>query len=185
MPKKWIVPITGFTQSIDRPNGFDSLWHKLRELPELDGSSSVVMTPQEWSASFGHIANFIHRHKNGSEEPLIYVFAYSWGCGRGFIRLAKELKKRGMSIQHAVLCDPVFHSWARIWRSMVFSPAIKIPSNVHRVSWFRQKQNRPRATELVATGKYTVIDQPIWLKRSHEWMDDAPEFHEKCLEVCR
>lgn len=175
---RWIVPITGFTQSIAEPTGFDSLWHRLRD---FDVGSSVVLTPQEWKANFGHIAEFIFRHK-GHTDPPVYVFAYSWGCGRGFVRLAKELKKRGITIDHAVLCDPVYHSWSRLWRAVLFSPAIKIPSNVKRVSWFRQEQSYPRATTLKAVGN-TLIEPPVTLNNDHAWMDDASEFHAKCLEV--
>ncbi len=120
--------------------------------------------------------------------PDIRVYAYSWGCGHGFVRLAGELLKRGCGIRYSVLCDPVFHSWWRPWRAVMtgrWVPPIRIPKNVSEVYWFRQCQNRPRATMLTATGELTVIHNPVVLKADHEWMDDQTKFHAKCLEVAR
>ena len=178
--QQWNIPITGFTQHAGAANGFDRLWNTLRP---LSSGTTAVVTPQRWRANFDHLADFIDRH---SIRPTINVYAYSWGCGHGFIQLAKHLKKRGLQIKHAVLCDPVYHSWLRPWRALICSPAIKIPSNVTRVSWFRQYQDKPRATELKAADpRKTHIEPPVILQRAHAWMEDAPEFTEKCLAVAK
>lgn len=182
MIERWHIPISGFTQSIDRANGFDRLWKKLRPLVS---ESCSLLPPQRWNADFSAIAEFVHRMRP-QKSPDIRVYAYSWGCGHGFMQLAKELKRRGLSISHAVLSDPVFHSWWRPWRSVMtgkWSPPIIIPENVHQVYWFYQRQNRPQATELIAKTGVTVIHAGVRLERNHEWMDDAPEFWAKCLEI--
>ena len=182
MIERWHIPISGFTQSIDRANGFDKLWLKLRSVVNEETS---LLPPQRWHADFAAIAAFIHRMRP-QKLPDIRVYAYSWGCGHGFITLAKELDKRGLRISHAVLCDPVYHSWWRPWRAMLagkWSPPLVIPKNVHQVFWFYQRQNRPQATELIAEAGGTVIHPGVRLGRDHEWMDDAPQFHTKCLEV--
>ena len=178
--EKWHIPISGFTQSINRANGFDKLWLKLRS-----HSSSLVslMSPQPWNADFSAIAEWIHRMRPEERTPDIRVYAYSWGCGHGFVKLADELWKRGLKIDYAVLCDPVYHSWWRPWRAMIFSPEIRIPKSVSRIDWFYQRQNHPQATTLKATSDLTIITEGVELNYEHEYMDDAPEFHAKCLEV--
>jgi hypothetical protein len=180
MIHKWHIPISGFTQGIDRANGFDKLWLKLRDKA---GENVSVVTPQRWSADFDSLADFIDRMSPDGKTPEINIYAYSWGCGRGFIQLSEELGKRGLIVLNAVLCDPVFYSRWRPWRAMVASPAITIPKNVNQVYWFYQRQNRPCATELRPLASTTAIAPGVELRREHAWMDDAPQFHEKCMEV--
>ena len=178
--EKWLIPITGFTQHGGAANGFDKLWNALRPLA---CESTSVVTPQRWRANFDHLADFVDRH---SINPTISVFAYSWGCGHGFIQFAKQLEKRGLTINHAVLCDPVYHSWVRPWRALLCSPAIKIKPNVTRVSWFRQYMNKPRATNLRAVDpRKTHIEAAVVLRRTHEFMEDSSEFINKSLSVAR
>ena len=183
--RQWHIPISGLTQNIDRQNGFDRLWKQLRPLASEHVS---LLPPQRWRADFSAIAEFIHRMKPENTVPDIRVYAYSWGCGHGFVKLAGELLKRGCGIRYAVLCDPVYHSWWRPWRAVMtgrWAPPIRIPKNVSEVYWFRQFQNRPQATGLTAIGAFTVIHKPVVLKADHEWMDDQTEFHAKCLDVAR
>jgi len=180
MIKRWLVPITGFTQELGTPNGFDRLWKRLRN---YSSNSVSVVTPQRWRANFDSLASFIDRQS--SPSPDIRIFAYSWGCGHGFLQLAKQLRKRGHKISQAVLCDPVYHSWLRPWRAMLCSPHIRIPDNVERVRWMRQHQNRPRGTDLVADSPDTVIDSPVILARNHEFMDDSPEFQAIAMEAAK
>ena len=179
--RRWHIPICGFTQSLDGPSGMDRLWRKLRPLASEQTS---LIPPQRWRADWSALAEFIARHHPSVGVPDVRVYAYSWGCGHGFASLARQLGRRGIPIRFAVLSDPVYHSWCRPWRAMIFSPAIKIPTNVREVYWFRQRQNRPRAADLFAADPQgTKIHQPVLLHRNHEYMDDAPGFHALCLEV--
>lgn len=185
MIRQWHIPISGFTQTINRQTGFDRLWKRFRPLASEEVS---LLPPQSWNANFSAIAEFIHRMNSETDPPDIRIYAYSWGCGHGFVRLSRELLKRGLDVHCAVLCDPVYHSWWRPWRALctgTWAAPIKIPSNVREVFWFRQFQNRPQATELAQTGKQTLIHKPTVLKANHEWMDDQAEFHTKCLEVAQ
>mgnify|MGYP006969379189 FL=1 len=177
MIKRWHIPICGFTQSLDRVSGIERLWSKLRSHVSHDVS---LIPPQRWKSDWKSIAEFIWRLRPESGVPDVRIYAYSWGCGHGFVSLSKELRKRGIPVRFAVLCDPVYHSWVRPWRAMLFSPAIKIPDNVREVYWFRQNQNKPMATDLKATGD-TIIHDPVWLPRDHQYMDDAAEFHNRCV----
>lgn len=178
--RKWVVPISGFTQTIGQPNGFDKLWRQLRALSRLN---ACIIEPQRWRARFDHLASFIVRHSNG-HTPEIHVPCYSWGCGHGFISFAKELRKRGVEITTAILCDPVYHHWLRPWRALIFSPQIVIPDNVRTVFSFRQFVDWPRGTELKAADpEKTTIVPPLELIAGHVHMDDQPQFHAKVLEV--
>jgi hypothetical protein len=192
-----IIPIMGFTQTIGRNVGMIKLW---RELRELSAEDRFIAHPQRWCANWSDMAEFLHGiTQNGGDKPTIYVAAYSWGGGWGFIRLAKELKKRGLHIAKAVLCDPVYRSrWHLLkWRSLVnkgpLAPKIVIPSNVENVWYFFQRQNKPQAHRLVPQKEgYPVLHpgieaimglQPGELEANHEFMDDQPEFREKVLEL--
>ena len=68
------------------------------------------------------------------------------------------------------------------WRSLIGRPVIRIPSNVRLVDWFWQRQNKPQGHQLVAESVRTRIMIPRLLKRDHAYMDDASEFHDRCIE---
>lgn len=177
----WHIPICGFTQRLDRINGIHKLWMRLRAVVDCD---SCLIHPQVWNADFGKLAEFIRMMSQGDGAPKIKVYAYSWGCGHGFLRLAKELRRRGLKVTTAVLCDPVFHSWWRPWRALFMCPNIVVPPNVQEVFWFRQYQNLPRATELVeADEDATEIHDPVVLDCEHAYMEDSEEFQSCCLKV--
>ena len=176
---RWIVPISGFTQSRSRSNGIDRLWLKVRD--QANGTVSVV-PPQHWNSDWEQWAGWISRMSRG-EKPEVFIFAYSWGCGNGAIQLARELRSAAIDVKAMVFSDPVYHSWWRPWRAMVASPKILIPSNVGEVSWFRQQINYPRGTGLVSESTGTTIHEPITLHYDHQGMDDAGEFHDKCQET--
>lgn len=178
--RKWHVPIMGFQQGINRITGFDILWRKLRAYAD---SETSVVTPQRWSGRFDALAEFIWRMQPDPTSPQINIYSYSWGCGRGFIQLSRELDKRGLQVQNAVLCDPVYYSWWRPWRAMVMSPPITIPRNVLNVEWFYQRKNKPCANRLRKESDTTAISIGVRLNTAHPYMDDHPDFHKKCMEV--
>lgn len=201
--KTCIIPIMGFTQTIGRNVGMIKLWRQLRDMTSED---RFIERPQRWCSNWADTADFIHGiSQNGEKKPTICVAAYSWGAGWGFIRLAKELKKRGLRIDKAVLCDPVYRSpllpfgWLTRIRSLINSgplaPRIVIPSNVENVWYFYQRQNKPRAHRLVPQKEgYPVLHPGIEarpnegleageLDASHAFMDDQPEFIGKVIEL--
>ena len=180
---KWHILIGGFTQNLGKANGFDKLWMKMRTHVS---SLVTLIPPQKWDANFSDLASFIERMKPEDIQPDIRVYAYSWGCGHGFLKLANELKRRGHRITSAVLCDPVFHSWWRPHRALFtgkWALPLNIPENVGQVFWFRQFQNRPQGTELRPLSVYTTVHNAVVLKAEHAWMDNQREFHDRCLYV--
>lgn len=182
---KRLICISGFTQSKARPNGIEALWLKLLHY-ERHG---IRVSYMPWNSDWSGFAEHVFRTAHGTLLHLdVRCFCYSWGCGHGFLSLAREFRKRGMQIRFAVLSDPVyFYRWA-IWRSMwsplLGKPKLVIPPNVKRVWHYRQERNLPAGHGLVAKDRAetSLVDCGV-LDRTHQYMDDAPEFHATSLEV--
>lgn len=186
--RKAYIFITGFTQSGKRESGIERAWAE--RLPLSSGTQSRVLTPFVWDYNWEELASFMSRHFTNDVE--IFVCAYSWGAGHGFIQFAKEIQTHGMKIKSAVLCDPVFRSkwpWMR-WRSLVnrgpLTPTITIPGNVKRVAWCRQFHDKPQGHDLVAeVPSRTEIGTPVILpdELGHTWADDSEVFLSMCKGV--
>lgn len=173
--ERWVILISGFTQNIGRPTGFDKLWAKLRRAVKPE----VVLTPPlVWNTDWKRWANFICR--TSIDQPEIVVIGYSWGVGYGAVKLANELKKRGdnYQISHSVFCDPVYHSWMRPWRAFFNSSKIVLPRNINceGLVWFRQHEGKPMGADLVSEN-FQSVPAPIILHCRHEYADDSATFH--------
>jgi len=176
------VPIMGFTQDQSRESGMEKLWRRLRRTLPLE--TQCLVHPQTWDADFESLAEFFWR--NGTSATVVNIYAYSWGCGHGFVKLAKALQARGIQVPEAVLCDPVYHSWWRPWRGIFhasLNPPIVAPANVWKVHSFYQRLNTPQGTRIVMKNKVGQQSEPVLLEYTHQYMDDAKEFHRKVLEV--
>ena len=182
-----LVCISGFKQSMARPNGIEKVWLQLRK----HESQSCRVSYKEWDTPWPEFAEHILR--TGPTDPrsmTIRVFAYSWGCGYGSLNLFKQLKHRGFSVRSAVFADPVYYNWYAPWRAIwspIIEPTIQIPDNVDEVWYYRQQENKPSGHRVVQ-GKgncHTVIHKPVFLSRSHEFMDEDPAFAAQCMEVAR
>ena len=191
--KTWHIVISGFTQNVDRMTGLMRLM--LHMGAEHRGPDTTVEL-RRWCDDWDALAEFIHLQRNG-EAPRVFIYAYSYGAGWGFVRLARELQERGILVAAAVLSDPVYRSpyLSGRWRSVApfWRPTIKIPSNVGTVWSYRQdskpwwqiweprghdvKADDPKATRSIQV--YNIPDV------SHAYMDDLPLFHEQSLEVAR
>lgn len=142
---------------------------------------------EAWNDCPEATAEYIYRLGTKDTKPRIGYFGYSWGCGYGFVQLAKELQRRGLEIDHAVLCDPVFHGLFK-WRAMIPSTLfhkiyVAVPGNVNRVSRFFQRVDKPAGHDLKLLGPYTRIVKDVELKVGHCDMDDHADFHRECFEV--
>jgi len=177
------ILISGFTQSVARPTGVEKLWLWMRK----HEAPSCRVSMLEWDSDWAGFAEHVLRTANSKVKELdVRCYAYSWGCGYGFLKLAAELRRRGMRVSRAVLCDPVYHSWKTPWRAVFspfWTPKISVPDNVGEVWYFRQKQTKPAGHELIAAAPGTKINPPAWLECGHAYADDAPEFHDLALEV--
>lgn len=176
------VPILGFTQSSSRESGMEKIWRELRTKLPLE--TDCLVHPMEWDSDFAGLAEFIWR--NGSNRCVVNVYAYSWGCGHGFVSLAKHLRRRGIQIPKAVLCDPVYHSWFRPWRGLFhasLNPPITVPDNVWHVDTFVQRQNTPQGTSIRLLNKNGRVNGPELLNCDHQYADDDEKFKARVLEV--
>lgn len=178
----WHLVISGFLQTVGKPNGMVSLWRKLMR---HNGPEAAVV-PLKWNSQWWDIAELIWSVQPNGHDRVIRIYAYSWGAGWGAMELARQLDRRGMAVDHMVLSDPVFRSSWLLGRWLALSElaSIEVPANVRRVSWFRQTKNRPCGHNLAAAdGQITVIQPPVVLSRTHQYMDDAEDFHAECLRV--
>lgn len=180
--KYWHIVISGFLQDEGKLTGMVVLWHKLHI---RCNNSDTRVELRSWNDNWSALAECIWRLKNTNTK--IGIYAYSWGCGWGAMRLANELRKRGMSINHMVLSDPVYrHSYPLgNWRALVPWSKIKVPGNVFDVHSFAQDLNIPRAHKLVAKSELTTIRTPIQVSATHQYMDDYPEFHKLSLKLAK
>lgn len=166
----WIYVIPGFTQTRGTRTRLIELWMRLYKRLS-DRGVSVQLQP--WKSDWESEAELITR--TSSPSPSVYVVAYSWGAGWGFSQLAKELRARGIGIKHAWLIDPVYrHRYlAGQWRALLPWVPIKVPSNVKRVTWWRQKETLPHGHDLKAESEFTEIEPPVWVEGvEHVHMDD-------------
>lgn len=183
--KRWLVTISGFTQHIGQPIGMTRLWRRLRR---LSSPTTCVTFPLPWDSPWERVAAFIRSESDGGAE--VQVYAYSWGAGHGFIRLAEALGegRKPLLVSAAVLADPVYRSpWLPAWLpfnplSLTRAPKIKIPWNVLEVAWLRQRTDRPCGHDLITdTPLRTRILDCVELSCGHQDMDDRDEFHELAL----
>jgi len=182
------VLISGFQQTIARPNGVVELWKKMRTY----ASPSTSVNIWTWDSKWQDVAALMRMVAGPAEQPLIFVYAYSWGAGWGFIELARELREYGLQIHHAVLADPVYRSnllptWLPINAlSLTRFPTISVPRNVREVSWTYQRKNRPWGhTPIPQVAQLTKVNAPIQRPGPHDAMDNDPEWHQMCLNVAR
>lgn len=184
------VCISGFQQTEGSSgNGLRSLWHAIHK-DHANAETAVWL--QRWNDSFTTLADLIHRLANG--KPVeVFVYAYSWGNGHGLVKFARKLHKRGYLIRHAVMCDPVYHSWKAPWRAFGrlewdgwkpgWGPSqIVLPPNITEVTWLWQKVDRPRGHEPITTGN-TTLNPGIEMDSGHMWADSHPLFRGAAMSV--
>lgn len=165
----WVYVIPGFTQTRGTRTRLIDLWADFHA--EYAGPSAVVQL-QPWCSDWASEAEFIAR--SSRTYPRIFVVAYSWGAGYGFVQLAKHLADRGLDVLRAWLIDPVYRHryWLGQWRAFVPSVPITVPANVKRVSWWRQDKSYPKGHDLRAAAQSTHVEDPHWLNVGHVHMDD-------------
>lgn len=180
--KTYIVGIGGLTQGYGTRHGMIKLDMKLQKLR----SPLVSVEYYPWYAPFPDIAERIAMETEEWENVRIVAFCFSYGGGWGFLQLARELGKRDLNIETAVLCDAVYRSRWFIgkWLAFVDWPMIRVPDNVCRVIPFVQRMSRPRGHRIVAINeKTTTIEEPIILHASHVNCDDNRHFHAVAIDV--
>ncbi len=179
----WVICFTGALQHEGNDVGVVRLWNELRT---KHSSPDTCILLYSWDHSVDHLAELMWRLVQlDSLHANILVVGYSWG-GMTAVNLCRALDRRGdLMVRDLVLCDAVYRHRYRFgyWRSLASWFTIKIPSNVCRVRWFRQYENRPRGHNLKAKSIATDIQNPVTLNVKHNMMDDQPRFHELCESI--
>jgi hypothetical protein len=183
---KWIVPIMGFTEAMDRRTGMERLWSMMRP---LGGPNVTVLMPWEWRDDMRALAEFIARNSAGS-APRVFAVAYSWGAGYAFPRFARCCEQLGIPIDVACLCDPVYRSGLLPWwlpvnpLSLLRGRRIKIPASVASVFWVRQMQFPPCGHDLVPVDpEETDIAPAKVLNVPHSRIDDSPAWRAMVMDL--
>lgn len=182
---RWIICIGGFTQKLGEQTGTHRLWLRLRM---MFGEPATQIEFCQWNSDWKDIANLV-LNSRGNCRPRVDIIAYSWGAGWGFTQLATLLARRGISVQTAVLCDPVYRSpWLSFrWRSIFMTPAVDVPANVGKVWVVYQDQDFPiRGCELRTDPNGTAIMARRRLVGiDHESMDETDEFYAMAQEALK
>ena len=173
--KVWHEIIGGFLQNQGTLTGMIKLWADIHAKCCKPGHTNANFSP--WNSNWKHRAEHISRFS--AEEPIILVYAYSWGAGWGARQLAKELDKRGLEIRMMILSDPVYRHpyWLGNWRAFWPYSVIKFPPNVNEISYYIQRIDWPRGHKVEGN----KVHNPVEVSRGHRWMDEAPEFLRECL----
>lgn len=180
--------IGGFTQTERRVTGMLRLSETLHREGFNNHVSRVAL--DRWNADWSSVAeNIWLLGQHHEAHVVVNIYAYSWGVGWGAVQLARELKKRSISVHHLVACDGVYrHRWFRVpslfRRGRSFAPKIRVPSNVGTVTAFHQTQNIPQGHEIVGDRDFSGIILPSReLEATHQYMDDADEFQFAAFEA--
>lgn len=172
-------------QSEAHETGIERLWLDLGQLRNAE----TVVALRPWDSNWRGFAEHIWRVSDRA-DVIIQVYAYSWGAGYGFPKLARELMKRGMKIRHAVLSDPVYKPplFSLSWLALTRFGRITVPENVGAVDSYYQRRNRPWGRPVVienGTGPRHRVTEKKISGYLHVSMDDAEEFHERAKEAAR
>ncbi|MGE0605526.1 MAG: hypothetical protein AB7O62_00265 [Pirellulales bacterium] len=181
----WHICISGFRQPPGYPSGIQTVWSRLRR---AHNNGRVAVEYWEWCAAWDQVAELIWNFRRPGHVPRVFIYAYSWGGGWGFTRLARALQKRGIEVPTAVLCDPVYCSplWVGWFAAFLSWKTIRVPANVKRVLHFFQRQNWPRGHRPVAVDpSATLVEPGRELRLEHHYMDDAEEFQSLCVDVAK
>jgi hypothetical protein len=182
--------VSGFLQHRGQRHGLHDLFVPLH-LAHASGETAVELLAwnERWRDVADDIANCAM--PAAPAQVRVFVYAYSWGAGWGFVQLARQLRRHRIAIQCAVLSDPVYRSrwlslsWLSICSLTCLAPMIEVPSNVREVHWFRQHTARPCGHDLLAEDcretKIHVARVLPWTP--HTLMDQAHEFHTLALRV--
>jgi hypothetical protein len=181
-----VLIIGGRLQREGERSGPLELEELLREGLEKEGYSirqtRVKFYP--WWAEWDDVVRRLHFQKTRyRREPFgIVVCAFSRGVGYGVVQLCKRLPDYDMKINSGVFSDGIYHHWwghLTNWRSMFGGYQIYLPDNtIYEWDGFYQRRD---GMQIEANGGNRLS----WTQLNivHTEMDDAPLWHDKCLEV--
>lgn len=207
MTAKHAFLIAGFRQ----PRGWYCGMLKLaKDLDDARIPDAKILGPIPWHADWAGYAEQFSKLHNGEESPQVFIFGYSYGGGWGAIRLALELRKRGIRVHRMILTDPVYRSPSLLGRIRAVIPPYR-PRGRQKVHWLRlllwdalwlagrivpglcPRIRKPdnvadilvfRQRENLPMG-HTIDGESstYWSDVPHEQMDELPPFHAVCKRL--
>ena len=153
-----VVTISGFSQKVWKRTGMGDLYWTIRDRYATAPDRFFMHLP--WDADFKHEAAKIKLH--AADDIRIAVVAYSWGCGNGVRKLAKYLKRLGLSIELLLLIDPVIYrpgfwfSPRQLW-ALTRLGKFKVLANVDAVYSWRQVNKGPFGRRLKLENRRTTV----------------------------
>ena len=186
--------ISGYTQHRGRMSGLMRVSMNLEQA--LPSTHRVHLC--RWNEDWWEWAEYVWLlwQEAGGPQPVINLYAYSYGMGWGAIQLSRELQRRGMGVNHIVSCDGVYRHPYRLgaWRALWPWSTILVPSNVGRVTYFYQRRNLPSGHEIVAEDSDATNIKPGpgahggaagEIIAAHQYADDSTLFRSTAIEVAR
>ena len=154
------------------------IWNDIKE--QVNGDLQTQVELRTWDDNFDALAELISRFK-GDSKPRIYIYAYSWGVGKGALKLCKALRKRDLEVKLVVSIDGVYRSKFLTFRWLALTDRVEIqfPRGVREIVSFRQKTTLPYGHVILrkmGKGTFNFVEITTrWLQWSHQYIDNAPE----------
>ena len=197
----WIVFGSGYMQHMgDEIQGMPALAAEFEE--RYSGVARVDL--RRWDDDWNDLAEWIFRRCSETENIKLLCICYSWGVGFGFKKFAEACRIRGISINGAVLADPVAHLGGRFchriglsqvaafWppRSPCFKSVrrlrLRLPDNINKDNtyWFVQENSLLRGHDVYwEDTKEMAANKKVLKFRVHGYMDEAPEVRECAIDL--
>lgn len=179
----WHICISGFLQRADNLAGIQLLWRKLSV--KFACHPEIQVEFYSWKENWKEKAERIWKFWE-EEEPQVYVYCYSYGGGWGYRCLERELRKRGITVNHVVFCDAVWRGWF-LGKILSFTGAFGYPRlkvrNALKYSWFYQRMSLPCGHPIVSAREGTENSPGVLIHSDHIHIDEHPLFQRECLKV--
>jgi len=174
----YIFVVSGFTQQRYAKHGSGSV-DIYKQMRKYANRYTAVFLLEWRDDPIGYARLVAANHITGAK---VMVCAYSYGGGWWANQFFHELKRLGIPVDTAVLCDPVYrYPWFLAfmrWRA-IRKQTLKVPYNVRRVVHFVQFKNEPGGDSLEVYPP-TELDGPHVLEYPHVKMDNSPEYFLAC-----
>ena len=174
--KRWVVCWTGFGQGEHRMTGVEMLQDDLHVQCSCPHTRVIL---KSWHDSPSSIAARIKNRCGEDLDPAIVIIGYSWG-GYSAVLMARELRRRGLTVDNLLLADAVWRSRFFIGYplSLLDKFAIMIPSNVKQVHTWRQTSNTPRGAKIIIEdpSKTDWVTNEVLPHIDHQYVDDHRPF---------
>jgi len=179
---QWVICISGWGQNEGMLTGIENLQDRIYRQCASDTSKVLL---RAWNDTPEHVASRIWNRRPVKDTPRVVLIGYSYG-GCTAIRINDALEDRGIPVAQMVLCDAIWrYSSAPTFFSLLPWWKLRVSSNVKNLWTYRQDQDAPRGHRVKRDDNYAtkLMRDRVVTNRSHEYMDELPEFVDNCLAI--